>query len=117
MKMLLVGLLAACSPEGEGKLDDTQKNDEVSDTSDADQDGYPADEDCDDTDERVELCSFASVLYGRDGFLLRPGESGELGLGQALAEAMGLDHGSELTGKPDDLAHSIPPHSTIPPRV
>ncbi len=67
--------------------------------------------------ERVELCACAAVIYWREGCLRRPGESGELGLGQALAEAMGLDHGSELTGKPDDLAHSIPPHSTIPPRV
>ena len=61
MKMLLVGLLAACSPEGKGKLDDTQNDDGVSETSDADQDGYPADEDCDDTDpsinpEAEEIC-------------------------------------------------------------
>ena len=53
MKMLLVGLLAACGPEGEVKLDDTQNSDGVADTSDADQDGYPADEDCDDTDPAI----------------------------------------------------------------
>ena len=74
-------------------------------------------EDCDDTDERVEPGSCASVLDCRDGFLLRAGEGGELGLGRALAEAMGLDHGSELTGRRDDLVHGVPPRSAIPPRV
>ena len=77
MRIFLVGLLAACGPDGNVKIEDTQNSDDIADTSsgnapddsdtdvdplaDADQDGYPADVDCDDTDpsihpEAEEIC-------------------------------------------------------------
>ena len=60
MKSLFIVLLAACGPGREVKLEDTLNGDGVADSSgtegngtDADQDGYPAEEDCDDNNPAI----------------------------------------------------------------